>query len=138
MVTHWCIRRPKTTGGMSTQSDRVESKRFSEALMASYHREFEAKTRIGRILRKFSLDEIPQLFNVLRGQMSLVGPRPLPAYHEEEIDDRVLSMRRRVRPGMTGLWQVSGRSDAGTDGMEQFDSYYVRNWSLWLDIVVLA
>ena len=113
------------------------------ALKAEWERDFKLKkdpriTRIGRILRKFSLDEIPQLFNVLRGQMSLVGPRPLPAYHEEEIDDRVLSMRRRVRPGMTGLWQVSGRSDAGTDGMEQFDSYYVRNWSLWLDIVVLA
>ncbi len=112
-------------------------------LKAEWERDFKLKndpriTRIGRFLRKFSIDEIPQLFNVVSGTMSLVGPRPLPAYHEEELNDRVLSMRRRVRPGMTGLWQVSGRSDAGTDGMEQFDSYYVRNWSLWLDIVILV
>lgn len=113
------------------------------ALKAEWERDFKLKkdpriTRIGKFLRKFSIDEIPQLFNVVAGSMSLVGPRPLPAYHEKELDSRVLSMRRRVRPGMTGLWQVSGRSDAGTDGMEQFDSYYVRNWSLWLDIVILV
>ena len=112
-------------------------------LRAEWERDFKLRndpriTRLGRFMRKFSIDEIPQLFNVVRGQMSLVGPRPLPAYHEEELDERVLSMRRRVRPGMTGLWQISGRSDAGTDGMEQFDSYYVRNWSIWLDIVILA
>jgi Undecaprenyl-phosphate galactose phosphotransferase WbaP len=113
------------------------------ALKAEWERDFKLKedpriTRVGRILRKYSIDEIPQLFNVLKGHMSLVGPRPLPAYHESELNDRVLSMRRRVRPGMTGLWQVSGRSDAGTDGMEHFDSYYVRNWSLWLDVVILV
>lgn len=112
-------------------------------LKAEWERDFKLKkdpriTRVGRFLRKYSLDEIPQLFNVVSGQMSLVGPRPLPEYHEKELDERVLAMRRRVRPGMTGLWQVSGRSDAGTDGMEQFDSYYVRNWSVWLDIVVLV
>lgn len=113
------------------------------ALKAEWERDFKLKkdpriTRIGNLLRKYSIDEIPQLFNVLRGQMSLVGPRPLPADHEQELADRVLTMRRRVRPGMTGLWQVSGRSDAGTDGMEQFDSYYVRNWSIWLDVVILV
>jgi len=113
------------------------------ALKAEWERDFKLKndpriTQIGNVLRKYSIDEIPQLFNVLLGHMSLVGPRPLPAYHEEELQDRVLTMRRRVRPGMTGLWQVSGRSDAGTDGMEQFDSYYVRNWSIWLDIVILV
>ena len=113
------------------------------ALKAEWERDFKLKkdpriTRIGHVLRKYSIDEIPQLFNVLRGQMSLVGPRPLPSYHEQELESRVLTMRRRVRPGMTGLWQVSGRSDAGTDGMEQFDSYYVRNWSIWLDIVILV
>ena len=94
-------------------------------------------TRIGSFLRHFSLDELPQLVNVLRGEMSLVGPRPLPRYHHEELSSRVRDLRSRVRPGVTGLWQVSGRSDAGTEGMEQWDPYYVRNWSLWLDIVIL-
>lgn len=94
-------------------------------------------TRVGGFLRHFSLDELPQLVNVLRGEMSLVGPRPLPPYHHEELSSRVRDLRSRVRPGVTGLWQVSGRSDAGTEGMEQWDPYYVRNWSLWLDIVIL-
>ena len=95
-------------------------------------------TRTGRLLRRFSLDELPQLFNVLRGEMSLVGPRPLPTYHASVLSDRVRALRERVRPGMTGLWQVSGRSAAGTKGMEKWDPYYVRNWSLWLDLVILV
>ena len=95
-------------------------------------------TRIGRFLRKTSLDELPQLINVLRGEMSLVGPRPLPQYHQSELCERVRELRERVRPGITGLWQVSGRSDAGTIGMERWDPYYVRNWSLWLDFVILV
>ncbi len=95
-------------------------------------------TRIGAILRRYSLDELPQLINVVRGEMALVGPRPLPAYHYYELTPRVRDLRKRVRPGLTGLWQVSGRSDAGTDGMELWDPYYVRNWSPWLDIVVLV
>ena len=94
-------------------------------------------TTVGRWLRTFSLDELPQLVNVLRGEMSLVGPRPLPQYHVEELPASVQALRERVRPGMTGLWQVSGRSKTGTAGMEQWDPYYVRNWSLWLDVVVL-
>lgn len=95
-------------------------------------------TPLGRILRRFSLDELPQLLNVLRGDMSLVGPRPLPSYHAAELSPRLRTMRERVLPGLTGLWQISGRSDAGTDGMEMWDSYYVRNWSFWLDIVILV
>ena len=94
-------------------------------------------TRIGRVLRRLSLDELPQLINVLRGEMSLVGPRPLPQYHSNELPHRVRELRVRVRPGITGLWQVSGRSDSGNEGMEQWDPYYVRNWSLWLDAVIL-
>lgn len=95
-------------------------------------------TRIGKFLRRLSLDELPQLINVLRGEMSLVGPRPLPRYHHEELPQRVRELRERVRPGLTGIWQISGRSDCGTAGMERWDPYYVRNWSPWLDIVVLA
>lgn len=95
-------------------------------------------TRIGRFLRRTSLDELPQVLNVLAGQMSLVGPRPLPGYHYDQLAEAVRAPRNRVRPGITGLWQISGRSDSGTAGMEKWDTYYVRNWSLWLDIIILA
>lgn len=94
-------------------------------------------TRIGRLLRRTSIDELPQIINVIRGSMSLVGPRPLPEYHHRELPEQAQRLRERVRPGLTGLWQVSGRSEAGNEGMVRHDSYYVRNWSLWLDIVIL-
>lgn len=94
-------------------------------------------TKVGNILRKTSLDEIPQLLNVLRGTMSLVGPRPLPAYHFNDLPEQVRFLRDKVQPGITGLWQVSGRSESGTAGMEKWDPYYVRNWSIWLDVVIL-
>lgn len=95
-------------------------------------------TRVGRFLRRTSFDEIPQLINVLRGEMSLVGPRPLPHYHAEQLPAKVRRLRERVRPGLTGMWQVSGRSATGNAGMVRWDPYYVRNWSLWLDIVILV
>lgn len=95
-------------------------------------------TKIGRILRRTSLDELPQVLNVLVGQMSLVGPRPLPDYHHDQLAESARTPRRRVCPGITGLWQVSGRSESGTAGMEKWDTYYVRNWSIWLDIVILS
>ena len=94
-------------------------------------------TPVGRILRKFSLDELPQLLNVLGGSMSLVGPRPpLP----EEVERYHTDVRRRllVKPGMTGLWQVSGRSDLSWDEAVRLDLYYVENWSLPLDLVIIA
>jgi exopolysaccharide biosynthesis polyprenyl glycosylphosphotransferase len=92
-------------------------------------------TRVGRFLRRTSLDELPQLFNVLRGEMSLVGPRPLPADDGDFLGD----VRRRllVRPGMTGLWQVSGRSELSWDDAVRLDLYYVDNWSLAFDLVIL-
>ena len=94
-------------------------------------------TRPGRLIRRFSLDETPQFLNVLRGEMSLVGPRPpLPGEVERYTDD----VRRRlaVRPGMTGLWQVSGRSDLSWEDSVRLDLYYVDNWSIVQDLVILA
>lgn len=94
-------------------------------------------TPIGRFLRRFSLDELPQLVNVWRGDMSLVGPRPHPLDDVERYDD--LAVRRlRARPGMTGLWQVSGRSDLSWDESVRLDLYYVENWSLSMDFVIMA
>lgn len=94
-------------------------------------------TRIGRFLRKSSLDELPQLWNVLRGEMSLVGPRPIV---EEEIDGYgpEFALYCRVTPGITGLWQVSGRNMVTVRDRVRLDSYYVRNWSIWLDLHILA
>ena len=94
-------------------------------------------TRPGRWIRRFSLDELPQLWNVLRGQMSLVGPRPpLPDEVARYEDD--MHRRLRVRPGMTGLWQVSGRSDLSWDDTVRLDLYYVDNWSMVQDLAILA
>ena len=94
-------------------------------------------TKVGRILRKSSLDELPQLWNVVKGEMSLVGPRPIV---EEEVGryESGFRMYTRVRPGITGLWQVSGRNNIGYGFRVILDEYYVRNWSIWLDIYVLA
>ena len=94
-------------------------------------------TKIGSFLRKTSLDELPQLLNVLRGEMSLVGPRPLTTYHLDALPEEVVSLRELVKPGITGMWQVSGRSDSGNEGMKQWDPYYVKNWSLALDFTIL-
>jgi exopolysaccharide biosynthesis polyprenyl glycosylphosphotransferase len=94
-------------------------------------------TRPGRWLRRFSLDELPQLLNVLRGEMSLVGPRP-PLPHEVESYDERTSRRLHVRPGMTGLWQVSGRSDLTWSETIRLDLYYVDNWSMLQDLSILG
>lgn len=94
-------------------------------------------TRVGRFLRKYSFDELPQFYNVLRGDMSLVGPRPPVASEVEQYD---LSHLRRldVLPGMTGLWQVEARQDPSFDSYISLDTAYVENWSLWLDMKILA
>lgn len=94
-------------------------------------------TRVGRVLRRFSIDELPQLVNVLRGEMSLVGPRPLPERDFALLDD-VHRQRYLVLPGMTGLWQVSGRSELSFDDLVRLDFYYIEIWSIWLDLVILA
>ncbi len=93
-------------------------------------------TRIGRVLRKWSLDELPQLVNVLFGQMSLVGPRP-PLPSEVARYDGDIARRLLVKPGMTGLWQVSGRSDLSWEDGLRLDLYYVENWSLTADLTIL-
>jgi Undecaprenyl-phosphate galactose phosphotransferase WbaP len=113
------------------------------ALKAEWEKHFKLKkdpriTPVGRLLRRTSLDELPQLWCVLAGTMALVGPRPLPKYHYDQLQPRTQRLRIRVRPGITGLWQVSGRSNAGTAGMDRWDTYYVTNWSVWLDVVIVA
>jgi exopolysaccharide biosynthesis polyprenyl glycosylphosphotransferase len=94
-------------------------------------------TPVGGILRKLSIDEIPQVLNVLRGEMSIVGPRPLPLRDFLQLEDW---HRRRylVLPGLTGLWQVSGRIDVSFDDLVRLDFYYIENWSIWLDIAIVA
>ncbi len=94
-------------------------------------------TRVGRVIRKTSIDELPQLFNVLAGQMSLVGPRPVPTYEAESYESWQLE-RLHALPGMTGYWQVYGRGQVPFMEMMRMDIHYVRNQSLWLDLKLLA
>jgi exopolysaccharide biosynthesis polyprenyl glycosylphosphotransferase len=93
-------------------------------------------TRIGRWLRRFSVDEVPNVLNVLRGEMSLVGPRPLPVRDVEQLE-AWHRKRHLVLPGMTGLWQISGRSNLSFDDLVRLDFYYLENWSVWLDVTIL-
>lgn len=111
------------------------------AAKEEWERDFKLKddprvTKIGKILRKTSLDELPQIFNVLKGEMSLVGPRPVVEAELEKygeyLDDYLM-----VRPGITGMWQVNGRSDTTYEERVHMDSWYVRNWSIWIDIMLL-
>jgi exopolysaccharide biosynthesis polyprenyl glycosylphosphotransferase len=94
-------------------------------------------TRVGAVLRKLSLDEVPQVLNVLRGEMSLVGPRPLPLRDYVQLEPWHRK-RYNVLPGITGLWQVSGRINLSFDDLVRLDFYYLDNWSIWLDISILA
>ncbi len=110
-------------------------------LQEQWNRDFKLKddprvTRIGRILRQTSLDELPQLINVLKGDMSLVGPRPIVAEEMERFGNQVRDYMM-VLPGITGLWQVSGRNDIDYEERVMMETWYVRNWSLWLDISLL-
>lgn len=111
------------------------------AARAEWEREFKLRndpriTSIGQFLRRTSLDELPQLFNVIRGEMSLVGPRPVIRAELCKYGDDV-DYFLMVRPGMTGLWQVSGRNDVDYDTRVYLDTWYVKNWSLWYDIAIL-
>lgn len=92
---------------------------------------------IGEFLRRSSIDELPQLWNVLKGDMTMVGPRPLPEYHLERFDERFRRFRERVTPGITGLWQVSSRDDGRPEQFVHWDTEYIRNWSLVGDFKIL-
>jgi len=114
----------------------------NSAIRKEWEKNFKLKddprvTKIGAIMRKTSLDELPQIFNVLRGEMNFVGPRPviqkeIDQYYKEDAEYYFM-----VKPGITGLWQVSGRSNTDYDFRVATDKWYVSNWSLWLDIVIL-
>jgi lipopolysaccharide/colanic/teichoic acid biosynthesis glycosyltransferase len=94
-------------------------------------------TRLGKILRRWSIDELPQLWNVVRGDMSIVGPRP-PLPREVERYDHHVRRRLLVKPGLTGLWQVSGRTGLSWDESVRLDLHYVENWSLTMDAMIIA
>jgi exopolysaccharide biosynthesis polyprenyl glycosylphosphotransferase len=100
-------------------------------------REDPRVTRVGRVLRRFSIDEIPNILSVLRGEMSLVGPRPLPL-RDYALLEPWHRRRYNVLPGMTGLWQIAGRSDLSFDDLVRLDFYYLEHWSIWLDISILV
>lgn len=141
-------RNGKTFKCLKFRSMVMNSKEVLEELLktspearAEWEKDFKLKndpriTKVGAFIRKTSLDELPQLFNVLKGEMSLVGPRPIVQEelerYEEDVDYYLMA-----KPGMTGLWQVSGRNDVDYDTRIYFDAWYVKNWSLWNDIAIL-
>jgi undecaprenyl-phosphate galactose phosphotransferase len=94
-------------------------------------------TLLGKFLRRTSIDELPQLWNVIKGEMSLVGPRPYLPREVKNLEKR-MGIITKVKPGITGLWQVSGRSQLSFDERLTLDEYYVKNWSLWSDIVIIV
>jgi exopolysaccharide production protein ExoY len=94
-------------------------------------------TKIGKYLRKYSLDELPQLINVLKGEMNLVGPRPITEQEAKIIDVKTMKIRTSVRPGMTGLWQVNGRQETSFQERIKLDVEYVNNRSIWNDFIII-
>ena len=121
--------------GADRQKNRLLAQNEGDGVLFKMRRDPRV-TPVGRILRKFSLDEVPQLFNVLGGSMSLVGPRP-PLPDEVERYDPHVRRRLLVKPGLTGLWQVSGRSDLPWEESVRLDLYYVENWSIGLDLLII-
>jgi Undecaprenyl-phosphate galactose phosphotransferase WbaP len=134
----WKIRTMQVNGDELLRKSLAQDETLSQEWLRHHKLRRDPRiTRVGRFLRKTSLDELPQLWNVLRGEMSLVGPRPIV---EEEVAmyGQHFSLYCRVTPGITGLWQVSGRNTVSSLDRVRLDSYYVRNWSPWLDLHILA
>jgi Undecaprenyl-phosphate galactose phosphotransferase WbaP len=134
----WKIRTMQVNGDELLRKALVEDDALREEWLRHHKLRCDPRiTRVGRFLRKTSLDELPQVWNVLRGEMSLVGPRPIV---EEEVATygQQFSLYCKVTPGITGLWQVSGRNTVTLLDRVRLDSYYVRNWSPWLDLHILA
>ncbi|HEX4746582.1 MAG TPA: sugar transferase [Gaiellaceae bacterium] len=127
--------RTMVAGALALQSELEDENEAEGALFKI--RDDPRVTRVGKVLRRFSLDELPQVVNVLKGEMSLVGPRPLPLRDYRLLEDW---HRRRygVLPGMTGLWQISGRSGLSFDDLVRLDFTYLENWSIWLDISIIV
>ena len=122
--------------GAAERQDELETENEASGALFKI-RDDPRVTRVGRVLRRLSLDELPQLWNVLRGQMSLVGPRPLPLRDHAMLEDWHRA-RSLVLPGMTGLWQISGRSGLEFDDLVRLDFAYIEAWSIWLDISIIA
>jgi len=122
--------------GAAERQDELEAENEASGALFKI-RDDPRVTRVGRVLRRLSLDELPQLGNVLRGQMSLVGPRPLPLRDHAMLEDWHRA-RSLVLPGMTGLWQISGRSGLEFDDLVRLDFAYIEAWSIWLDISIIA
>jgi exopolysaccharide biosynthesis polyprenyl glycosylphosphotransferase len=127
--------RTMMTGAATRQAELEAANEATGALFKI--RDDPRVTRVGRVLRRLSLDELPQLWNVLRGEMSLVGPRPLPLRDHALLRDWHKA-RYNVLPGMTGLWQISGRSGLSFDDLVRLDFTYLENWSIWLDVTIIA
>ncbi len=128
---------------MHTNADELLEKLLQSdpAIREEWEKEFKLKndpriTKVGMFLRKTSLDELPQLINVIKGEMSLVGPRPI-VYDEVEKYGKYFTYFKAVKPGITGLWQISGRNDVDYDERVQLDTWYVRNWSIEQDLIIL-
>ncbi|MEO0096680.1 MAG: sugar transferase [candidate division WOR-3 bacterium] len=125
---------------------KIEAQKYQEIFKEEYFNEWQKNLKIpkseqlvtpfGKFLRRFSLDELPQLINVLKGEMALVGPRPY-LLEEKELIENYLPIISKVKPGLTGLWQISGRGNLTLKERLLLDEYYVKNWSLWLDFSIL-
>jgi undecaprenyl-phosphate galactose phosphotransferase len=110
-------------------------------LKAEFQKDYKLKndpriTRVGKVIRKLSIDELPQFLNVLFGNMSLVGPRPI-VEGETDKYGNYINKRHIIKPGVTGMWQVSGRNEVAYDERIRLDSYYIENWSFWLDLSII-